>query len=164
MTDREVMKQALEALENCVGDSLLGGKQRQAAIPALRAQLAQPDRQTLQAAGTHPAPCARHCEAKAFEIEIRSLKSALKQQAEPVAWMDRDGDLYSMPVVENWSPPHTLLYTSPPQCKPLTDEEIEAAFLKCNGKWDGDQWVIEDADFHPFARAIEAAHGIGEKP
>jgi hypothetical protein len=39
----------------------------------------EPDRRALQAAGTHPAPCARHCEAKAFEIEIRSLKSALRR-------------------------------------------------------------------------------------
>ena len=49
---------------------------------------------------------------------------------------------------------------APPKRTPLTDAEIEATFLNCNGKWDGDQWVIEDADFHPFARAIEAAHGI----
>lgn len=33
------------------------------------------DRETLQAAGIHPAPCARHCEATAFEIEIRRLKA-----------------------------------------------------------------------------------------
>lgn len=33
------------------------------------------DRHELQAAGTHPAPCARHCEATAFEIEIRRLGS-----------------------------------------------------------------------------------------
>jgi hypothetical protein len=49
---------------------------------ALEAALEQPeqpaDRRALQAAGIHPAPCARHCEAKAFEIEIRSLKSALR--------------------------------------------------------------------------------------
>lgn len=32
------------------------------------------DRHEMQAAGTHPAPCARHCEAKAFEIEIRRLR------------------------------------------------------------------------------------------
>ena len=44
----------------------------------------EPDRRALQAEGKHPAPCARHCEAKAFEIEIRSLNSRLKQQqAEP---------------------------------------------------------------------------------
>jgi hypothetical protein len=41
----------------------------------------EPDRRVLQAEGKHPAPCARHCEAKAFEIEIRSLKS----RQEPVA-------------------------------------------------------------------------------
>ena len=33
-------------------------------------------RHELQAKGTHPAPCARHCEATAFQIEIRNLRSA----------------------------------------------------------------------------------------
>lgn len=32
---------------------------------------------------------------------------------EPVAWMDRDGDLYKMPEIDNWAPPHTLLYAAP---------------------------------------------------
>jgi hypothetical protein len=31
-------------------------------------------RHELQAAGTHPAPCARHCESTAYEIEIRRLR------------------------------------------------------------------------------------------
>jgi len=43
----------------------------------------EPDRRVLQAGGTHPAPCARHCEAKAYEIEIRSLNSRLKQAQRP---------------------------------------------------------------------------------
>jgi hypothetical protein len=46
-------------------------------------------------------------------------------------------------------------HTTPPQRKPLTDEEIEATFTKCGGKWNGGQWVIEDADLHPFVRTIE---------
>ena len=54
------------------------------------------------------------------------------------------------------------LYTTP-QRKPLTDEEIktrtdeqiEATFKMCGGRWNGDHWVIEDADLHPFVRAIE---------
>lgn len=33
------------------------------------------DRHEQQAAGTHPAPCARHCEAQAFKIEIRRLEA-----------------------------------------------------------------------------------------
>jgi len=55
-----------------------------------------PDRKILQQAGKHPAPCARFCEANAFQIEIRSLKRqideasrlAAKVAAAPVAIMD----------------------------------------------------------------------------
>ena len=70
----------------------------------------EPDRRALQAEGKHPAPCARHCEAKAFEIEIRSLKSALKQaQPEPptCAWSPEDDDTmpgtYRSACGELWS-------------------------------------------------------------
>lgn len=38
----------------------------------------------------------------------------------------------------------------------LTDVEMEATFIECGGKWNGDFWKIEDADFHPFLRTIEA--------
>ncbi len=45
------------------------------------------------------------------------------------------------------------VYETPPQRKPLTDEQIEDAWRK-----------VETGDFYdcvqPFARAIEAAHGI----
>ena len=97
MTDlRKAAQQALEALEGELLKMLDKPVDEQyrvryayllRVITALREALAQPeqepDRRALQAAGTHPAPCARHCEAKAFEIEIRSLKSRLKQ-AQPV--------------------------------------------------------------------------------
>ena len=43
-------------------------------------KLGQPDRQELQAKGKHPAPCARFCEANAFQIEIRNLKAKLENQ------------------------------------------------------------------------------------
>jgi len=36
---------------------------------------AAPDRQELQAIGKHHAPCARFCEAPAFNAEIRHLKA-----------------------------------------------------------------------------------------
>lgn len=35
------------------------------------------DRAPLQAAGIHPEPCARHCEANAYQIEIRRISAAL---------------------------------------------------------------------------------------
>ena len=37
-----------------------------------------------------------------------------------------------------------------------SDDEMEATFIECGGKWNGDFWKIEDADFHPFLRTIEA--------
>jgi hypothetical protein len=94
-----------------------------------------------------------------------ALRDALADQSEqalemvePVAWMDRDGEVYKMPEIKNWAPPHKFLYTSPPQRKPLTDEEIimlsqsAGVYIKVN----------DDCDLL-FARAIERTHGIGGK-
>lgn len=44
------------------------------------------DRRLAQAEGKHPAPCARFCEANAFEIELRSLRKRI--DSAPVAIMD----------------------------------------------------------------------------
>lgn len=38
----------------------------------------QPDRRIAQSQGTHPAPCARHCEGAAYEIEIRGLRKRVQ--------------------------------------------------------------------------------------
>lgn len=38
-------------------------------------------RHELQTQGKHPAPCARFCEAKAYEIEARELKRQIAEQA-----------------------------------------------------------------------------------
>lgn len=46
----------------------------------LRAELAGQD------AGIHPAPCARHCEARAFEIEIRGLQGEIARRGVPDGW------------------------------------------------------------------------------
>ena len=53
---------------------------------------------------------------------------------------------------------HDLIpvYTHPKDWVGLTDDEMEATFIECGGKWNGDFWKIEDADFHPFLRTIEA--------
>lgn len=54
-------------------------------------------RAALQAEGKHPAPCASHCEATAFKIEIRGLKARIAElekdaAREPVAWRYTHGD------------------------------------------------------------------------
>ena len=80
------------------------------------------------------------------DAAVVALREALAPV--PVAWMDREGDLYKMPEIEGWAPPHTLLYTAPPQRKPLTEEEL----FKLGA---------ESHEDIAYARAIERAHGIG---
>lgn len=95
-----------------------------------------PERQSLQAEGKHPAPCARFCEANAFKIEIRGLEAQLKALAhpqpaqEPVAWLEQitlSSGGYSPPLKE-WrvtqnpstsKAPRKPLYTSPQAAQPL---------------------------------------------
>ncbi|CAB4146783.1 hypothetical protein UFOVP499_32 [uncultured Caudovirales phage] len=88
------------------------------------------------------------------------IKEALAQpEQEPVAYIRvsktghvmacaKTGDFYSLPH-------KTLLYTTPPQRKPLTETEIRT--IRC------DMAGTLDVQYVAFARAIEAAHGIKEK-
>lgn len=88
---------------------------------------------------------------ESVDTEIAVLRAALAPA--PVAWMDRKGDIYPMPEIEGWAPPHTMLYTHPLQSKPLSDEEIDAIELPPSGT----------ATVRDLVRAIERAHGIGSE-
>ncbi len=89
-----------------------------------------------------------------------------QEQGEPVA-MRYDFDGYGYKYIDSGSgsdwqtrikdaePLYTTPYV-PTGRQPVTDEQIEAKFKQCGGKWNGDQWVIEDADLHPFVRSIES--------
>jgi hypothetical protein len=158
MTDlRQAAQQALEALHcekfNKAVTILREALARDHALHDL-ARLGQeieqePDRRVLQAEGKHPAPCARHCESKAFEIEIRSLNSRLKQaqpEQEPVAYYHPHKGFY-------WAKPTSIfaptsvdverlpLYTNPAQ-RPwvgLTDEELD---YLCHLAYTGDEEFV----------------------
>ena len=67
--------------------------------------------------------------------------------AEPVAWMDADGNVSDNNDHKCFPIP---LYTTPPQRKPLTDDLLT------------DLWYKQSLDWMEFARAIEAAHDIKE--
>ena len=91
---------------------------------------------------------------------ITAIKEALAQpEQEPVAILHRYPSKCRMTVeytdeiteVREGSWP---LYTTPPQSKPLTDEEIILIVAECAASH-------QHTDIH-FARAIEAAHGIKE--
>ena len=89
----------------------------------------------------------------------KALREALAEQPvqqEPVAWISTgparmihwtaDKPAYG----DDWVP----LYTAPPQCKPLTDEDVERIVREAR--------VGEHGIGYTIARAIEAAHGIKE--
>ena len=89
---------------------------------------------------------------------ITAIKEALAQQEqEPVAWISTgparmihwtaDKPAYG----DDWVP----LYTTPPQRKPLTDEDVERIVREAR--------VGEHGIGYTIARAIEAAHNIKEK-
>jgi hypothetical protein len=66
-----------DATETCETMLLRIGETARAAIAKATA-----DRKPLQAAGLHPAPCASHCEAKSFQVEIRRLTNEFAKQKE----------------------------------------------------------------------------------
>jgi len=68
-------------------------------------------------------------------------------------------DYMSLPVGKHRLYTQEYVYTTPPaaQRQPLTDEQISDLWCKVSNT------DFVTADTHVFARAIEAAHGIGEK-
>ena len=67
------------------------------------------------------------------------------KQGEPVAWMDRDGDIYKELPNEYWNPPHTPIYTKR-EWVGLTDEERKEIW-----------WSCEQQTPTTFVKAIEQA-------
>lgn len=83
-------------------------------------------------------------------------------EQEPVAWFDPVMKDVCRVVkgVDKTSRFTVPLYTSPPPRQPLTDDEIEAIVnLHTSDNQGYDIWC----DGRCVARAIEAAHGIGDK-
>ena len=84
-------------------------------------------------------------------------------QQEPVAWLDEYGNTFPLAakqysvVGKHWKP----LYTTPPQRKPLTDEQI-LHFVDTHVGAPSMAYPLDNSDWMNFARAIEAAHGIKE--
>ena len=110
----EAMKQALEALDNL---------SRYA------------DTCELFLKETHPGKAYALRERVTKSIEaIASLRQAIEQaeKQEPVLWKWKDSEMvtpFDKTNVEGWTP----LYTTPPQRKPLTDEERINISYKANG-------------------------------
>lgn len=91
MTQDEALKLSQEALAG-LKDVEKQVRELIAENKALKEALAQTER---------PAPCARHCEANAFQIVIKNLKAQLAQTQEPVAWMKDCADFWDYYICLN---------------------------------------------------------------
>jgi len=146
MTDRELMQQALEALE--VATTPLA-KDRQAVLrsqAALRSRLAQPN----EFQPDWDAMAVMVAEQQRMAKRIAELEAQPEQ--EPVALVI-DGVLVKSELPEKYT---GHLYTAPAQRKPLTVDAIRRIELTVHG------YTRQPFDVKAFARAIEAAHGIKE--
>ena len=107
----------------------------------------------LLAVGTFHSP---ELQAKRTEVIEQGLNALAQPEQEPVAW-ELGAEVYwgDSPELSDYVRKEgTPLYTTPPQRKPLTDEQI-AEFAERMEASDP-----TDSFWREFARAIEAAHGI----
>ena len=155
MTEREALNMALQALETLMIER---GSIYDKATTAIKEALAQPEQEPVAWMDDYNACKCPDNEARCFSDKVfrmmqKHTDSLVKRQ-EPVAKVchDLDGHIGWNPNLKQLPNEGTPLYTTPPQRKPLTDEQIKAIF-ESNMKHD-----ISDA--FGFARAIEAAHGI----
>ena len=86
-------------------------------------------------------------------IAEKAIEEALAQEQEPVAWMDKDGDVLSASIVDGKGLRNIPLYTTPPQRTwvGLTDEErnnclVDADPCEC----------LADPEAEELMRCIEA--------
>ena len=163
MTDRDLMKQALEALENLQGlctdaeDGLVEAVTiwTPEIITALSERLAQPEQE--------PVACQYAKDVAMPEYRCAGKCQYAQPEQEPVAFVQgcNRGQWEIFPakayqIFENEQP----LYTSPPQRKPLTDEWIHRTTILLGFN---PEWTTEIGIAHAIVRAAEAAHGIKEK-
>ena len=148
---RTAAQQALEALELAQTDvhwelNSPTRKFLRKAEKTLRAALAQKDEPVWM----HPWP---------------PVRAQQDEPVEPVAWIQPDHlqKARIAPFLCRVEPTQRCadfvpLYLSPPQRKPLTEEEIDAEWREL----DGEVSPMFMRVLRKFARAIERAHGIGE--
>jgi hypothetical protein len=90
-----------------------------------------------------------------IDAAMDALRQAIEQaeQAQPVAWYDPEVMNEDRGISWTHGQFHTApLYAVPPPRQPLTDEEIFEVHKR-----------VDSMQYLTFARAIEAAHGVGEK-
>lgn len=68
-----------------------------------------------------------------------------------------DDDMLKAVLVEIRANVRAAVQAAQPEAVGLTDNDLERIFEDAGGKWNGDMWTIEDADFHPAMRSLLAS-------
>jgi hypothetical protein len=90
---------------------------------------------------------------------LTAIKAALEAKDEPVAWMNAHDVGFKKSEFGNT--PTIPLYTTPPQRKPLSFEQVEDCFPDEAIFSEQDGWLRVSAQtLHDIARNVEATHGI----
>ena len=99
-----------------------------------------------------------------FDLDSESIEALAQPDQEPAAKVMFVDGLKTNNLLDCDLPVGTLLYTTPPQRKPLTEEQMDAMIDGCP-KYHG-RFSTKDPDgklnYYELIRAIEAAHGIKE--
>ena len=140
MTEREALKLALEALEAAYARLVTKCEQNLVTYNGVDVDTLTLSQEAITA----------------IKEALSSPNGEAQPEQEPVAWVchgvngehDVDFDENEIDALLVG----TMLYTTPPQRKPLTDEEIILIVAECAASH-------QHTDIH-FARAIERAHGI----
>jgi len=163
----KAMKLALDAQQIIAGlcaDKVIDSKEEnilRAAIKQALAAPAQPEQEPCVHA-KNPKGCYRvRCQVgdKCVDDEMSFRTTPPQPEQEPVAWVcygSSDSKMHDIDFEQidvDALPVGTMLYTRPPQRKPLLASEIVTMYAEC---------PTSDNDMIEFARAIEAAHGIKE--
>jgi hypothetical protein len=105
--------------------------------------------------------CGHHADWWPSTTQVQEMLALAQPEQEPVLWAMPDGKIADKWALQFYGGQKGKpLYTTPPQRKPLSDEEIYslADSLEIWNE-DDEEWIL---DPNTFARAIEAAHGIKE--
>jgi hypothetical protein len=172
MTKDEALKLALETF---VEINKLSIGERAIALPAeidtamdaIKQVLEQPERVCVECGDKLMSDFTKVCYACGHKPE----------PSEPVVWMYQDKSTHAVSFqkhmrgfVDHGATYETPLYTTPPKREPLTDEQIVQTIDASGIELDDDHvlsdqtiYYVDASTLKGLARAIEQAHGIGEK-
>jgi hypothetical protein len=116
-------------------------------------------KETIEEALAQPEPWEKFCDSNCVWTDHHPDCKLAEQK--PVAWLNEEKKIIYWHNTHETDDYHgfkrtTPLYTTPPQRKPLSNEEIDRLWSQSLADTEGETYL----PLREFARAIEAAHNI----